>query len=135
MRTEYKNYRQGPATQKVRIIKMILLVLLLAFAGYYSWKIWTSDYVRKQILWNKANSAYSKNNLQRSIEMYKKIIEIAPEDESIYFNLGVAYLDVKNIKGAHQQIDKLQRLGKYEMADELEMRLNQSIAYSPENVH
>jgi tetratricopeptide (TPR) repeat protein len=51
--------------------------------------------------------AYRKQGkFQEAIEEYKKALTVDPGDEHLYYNLGRAYMDAKNVDAAAKQFQK-----------------------------
>ena len=74
-----------------------------------------------------ANNALDKDDLDGAIEHYEQLIEMHPEDQSYYWNLGVAYYRKGNIVKAKKQIKKLKEIGQFELAYELENEISKLI--------
>ena len=74
-----------------------------------------------------ANGALDKDNMDKAITQYQKLIEMHPDEYSYYWNLGVAYYRKGDVLNAKRQIKKLRALGKDDLADELEDQVKEIV--------
>ena len=83
--------------------KSFFLIVLFIF---FSTSLCSCEKVQKdlKVYWwaKEARDAHDEGNYDKAIELYKKIIELAPDDAVAYWDLGIAYLDMDDEKNARK---------------------------------
>ena len=81
-----------------------------------------------KIYWltEKAKEAHDDGNNQKAIELYKKVIELEPNNPNNYWELGIAYLDSGEEEKANEVIAQLRKLGHDDYADKMEELIRKS---------
>ena len=72
----------------------------------------------------KADTAYNQGNFEKAIELYKKLIEQDPQKADLYWKIGIAYYSNGEKFNTQKQIIQLKKLGKNDLADDLQQLLN-----------
>jgi len=96
-----------------------LLITVLMIAGL------SCEGFNEQISYNEAIRAHNKKDFDTAIRLYKKLLaddphnRIHPDNAIIHYDLGVAYLDMKNRREAQKQIEALKKLKRSDLAKEL----------------
>ena len=100
---------------------VLCLCLLLCFT------LVSCDNIKTTWLSVTANGALDKDNMDKAITQYQKLIEMHPDEYSYYWNLGVAYYRKGDSVNAKKLIKKLRALGKDDLADELEDQVKEIV--------
>ena len=67
-----------------------------------------------------ADTAYNQQNYDKAIDLYKKLLKIQPANAKAQWQLGVAYYSNNNMLGVQRQIIRLKKLGRKDLAQDLE---------------
>ena len=102
------------------INKLVLLTLFLAFS------LLSCDQFMADVLYQKGSKAHDTGDFKKAIELYKKSVELNPIEAIVHYDLGVAYIDAKDVPNMYVQIDKLKALGREDLSDELEKSYKRS---------
>ena len=72
----------------------------------------------------KADAAYNQGNFEKAIELYKKLIEQDAQKADLYWKIGIAYYSNGEKSNTQKQIIQLKKLGKNDLANDLQQLLN-----------
>ncbi len=97
-----------------------LVILCLLFLAVFA----SCTKIENAWLLIKADTAYNQGNFPKAIDLYKKIIEANPEGADLHWKLGIAYFSNNEKENVKKEIAQLRRLGKKDMANDLEHLLN-----------
>ena len=106
-----------------RYLKIVSIWSMLLFltVGLSACKRIKKEYVSYQ-----ATKAHDKGNFKTAIEKYKKVLEDNPQDASLQYNLGVAYIYNKQTDKAKQQVKILIDMKNEDYAKILQQLIDQS---------
>ncbi len=95
------------------------LILLLSLTALSCTKLKTT------LLEAQAMTAYNQGNIDRAIELYKKLVEINPTNGQYHWGLGTAYFSAGKPDNARWEVMQLRKLNRDDLADDLERLLDQ----------
>ncbi|HOW35461.1 MAG TPA: tetratricopeptide repeat protein [Candidatus Omnitrophota bacterium] len=71
-----------------------------------------------------AEAAYNQGNAEKSIRIYKKIIEVNPQQADVHWKLGIAYYALGEKLNMEKEILALRKLNEMNMANDLQQLLD-----------
>lgn len=80
----------------------------------------------KQLIYNRASRLHDEGKIEQAIVVYKRLLaedpqnQTLPNNANIHYDLGMAYLDDNNLTKAREQIVILKKLGRDDLAKELQ---------------
>ncbi len=118
---------------RLQKIKIALTVLLCLFAG----SIFVScGRAKAAVFSEKAYDYHNKGEYAKAVEMYNKLIALEPENPVNYWDLAIAYADMKDFNAARKQAAKV-RVFDAQLADQLDLLIRKSsrgIMYTGRNL-
>jgi tetratricopeptide (TPR) repeat protein len=84
----------------------------LSLIAFLSTSLCGCSKIKREFTLYQANSANDKGDYPKAIAKYKEVLEYTPNDESVNYNLGVAYAYNNQIEKARGQMEKLKKLNK-----------------------
>ena len=97
---------------------LVILIVALSLPG--------CSKIKREFILYQATQAHDKGDYQRAIDKYQKVLEISPEDDSVLYNLGVAYIYNNQLKKARQQVEILKKLDHDDYANLLQELIDKS---------
>lgn len=94
---------------------LYLLFLLLIFSSCQK--------IKNSFVFFDAEIAYNQGNFDKAIKLYKQLLEKNPDDPNLHYQLGAAYFSKGEKLKVQKQIAKLRKLGKENLAKDLEQLL------------
>ena len=93
---------------------LILLVFLFILP------LTSCDKIATSLRLIKADTAYNQAQFDKSIEIYKEVLENHPDDAQIHWKLGISYYSKGDLESVKKQVVRLRKLGAEELAQDLE---------------
>ena len=76
------------------------------------------------VLYKYAGREHDKGNFKRAIMIYEKVLKTDSDNAIVVYDLGVAYIDVRNWAAAKKQLYRLRELGRKDLAQQLSRLLS-----------
>ena len=104
-------------------ISILLLLSILAFS------MSSCEKIKTHILTIQADAAYNQGNADKAIKLYRQIIINDPKNANAHWYLGLSYFSKSNKFGALRQVSELRKLGKDDLADELDKLIEERLPF------
>lgn len=88
--------------------------------------------IKTSMMLMQANTAYNQGQYEQAIELYKKLIATNPHNPQYHYQLGVAYFSAGEKFQTQQKARRLRKLGRKDLAEDLERLLTQLSEPLPE---
>ena len=99
------------------ILLGVILCLVLGVLGLFWGKIHTS------FMMIEAQTSYNTGHIDKAIVLYQELISEYPDNAELYWRLGIAYYSSGDKLNARKQIQRLKKLKKDKLADDLQQLL------------
>ena|SRR3989344_5370374 len=105
--------------QKKNIALTVVLCLCLGFISL------SCGRAKAAIFSEKAYDYHNRGEYDKAVDMYKKLIALEPKNAVNYWDLAIAYVDMKDFNAAREQAKKV-RTFDVQLADQLDMLIRKS---------
>lgn len=99
----------------VRMQNVSLIVSLLSFLAILG----SCAKVEQSFTYMQAETAYNQGDLNKAVELYKKLLEKTPNDASLHWRLGTVYFSKGEKLRVQKEIIELRKLGRDDLASDL----------------
>ncbi len=73
----------------------------------------------QQLLYNKARNLHDHGQIDKAIEIYKRVLEMEGDHSEVNYDLGIAYADKGDVTNAKNQVEILRSSGRADLAEVL----------------
>ncbi|MFA5059474.1 MAG: tetratricopeptide repeat protein [Candidatus Omnitrophota bacterium] len=81
--------------------------------------------IKTSMMYLEASTAYNQGNMGKAIDIYKKLLEVKPDDPQLHWSLGAAYFTKGDLYNTRKQIVVLRKLNRQDLAEDLEQLLEE----------
>ena len=114
MEVNHRADRRGSMRRYIQILARGSMVIMLMIS------LSACSKIKREFTLHQATKALDKGDYKTAIAKFKEVLEVDQKDPSVYYNLGVAYVDNNQNKQAQTMIQKLREMDAGDYADILQ---------------